>query len=216
MGPVSSRRGNPLADCRDGTATPATVTFSQLMCCPRPRSKICSTLSRCRAICGGQRNHLPTYWCPSLCRGGHVRQRERGADAGGNDPAPGDGQLIASTRSCRTPPMRLADSVAAIDELVRRGDLDGAGREAHNLVSTVGSPGVAQVSRLARHFEMPVRPTMPRNASLAWLSCERPSPVCADRCATISTAIEPIPCDRPYQTTVRSLNRRTRPGAPRD
>ncbi|HEY7992107.1 MAG TPA: response regulator [Stellaceae bacterium] len=47
----------------------------------------------------------------------------------------------------------VADGIASIDELLQGGDLRGAGREAHNLVSTAGSVGAATVSDLARQLE---------------------------------------------------------------
>ena len=47
----------------------------------------------------------------------------------------------------------VADGIASIDELLQGGDLRGASREAHNLVSTAGSVGAAAVSDLARRVE---------------------------------------------------------------
>ncbi len=47
----------------------------------------------------------------------------------------------------------VADGIASIDELLQGGDLRGAGREAHNLVSTAGSVGAGTVGELARRVE---------------------------------------------------------------
>jgi signal transduction histidine kinase/DNA-binding response OmpR family regulator/HPt (histidine-containing phosphotransfer) domain-containing protein len=47
----------------------------------------------------------------------------------------------------------VADGINSIDELIRKGDLAAAGREAHNLVSTAGTVGADAVSQEARRFE---------------------------------------------------------------